>query len=126
MPPICFVTGASSFVARALVPRLARTHRLRLLVRPGQTLEQFAGIPHERVEGRLEDQGALAAGLRGADHCVHLAAVVSFCPEDRAHMFAVNADGTERLARLAPEADVRRLLHVSTISAVGSTLFSMP
>ena len=121
MPPTCFVTGASSFVARALVPRLAQTHRLRLLVRPGQTLAQFASIPHQRVEGRLEDEGALAAGLRGADHCVHLAAVVSFCPEDRAHMFAVNADGTERLARLAHEADVRRLLHVSTISAVGYT-----
>jgi len=117
--PLCFVTGASSFVARALVPRLARTHRLRLLLRPGQQLEQFAGITHERVEGRLDDEAALAAGLRGADHVVHLAAIVSFRPEDRQQMFAVNADGTERLARLALAAGVRRLLHVSTISAVG-------
>jgi len=50
---------------------------------------------------------------------VHLAALVSFRPEDRAAMFAVNAAATERLAALARAAGVRRLLHMSTISAVG-------
>ncbi|MGC6486364.1 MAG: NAD-dependent epimerase/dehydratase family protein [Planctomycetota bacterium] len=119
MLPLCFVTGASSFVARALVPRLARTHRLRLLLRPGQTPTAFERLTYQRVDGRLEDSDALERGLRGADRVVHLAAVVSFCPEDRGRMFAVNADGTERLARLALAAGVRRFLHVSTISAVG-------
>ncbi len=119
MLPLCLVTGASSFVARALVPRLGRTHRLRLLVRAGQRLEQFAAIPHERVEGRLDDHDALSRGLAGVDRVVHLAAVVSFCDEDRGRMFAVNADGTALLAGLAREAGVRRFLHVSTISAVG-------
>lgn len=118
MQPLCFVTGASSFVARALVPRLAVGHRLRLLVRPGQHLPQFQGIPHERVEGRLEDEAALAAALRGVDHVVHLAALVSFRPADRAAMFVANRDGTERLAQLALAAKVRRFLHVSTISAI--------
>lgn len=119
MRPLCFVTGASSFVARALVPRLAAGHRLRLLVRPAQHLEQFAGIDHERVEGRLEDDAILRDALRGVDRVVHLAALVSFRPEDRAKMFAINVDGTARLAHLARAAAVRRFLHVSTISAVG-------
>jgi dihydroflavonol-4-reductase len=119
--PTCLVTGASSFVARALVPRLVRTHRLRLLVRPGQRLAHFASVPHERVEGRLADEAALAEGLRGVDTVVHLAAIVSFCSEDRQRMFEVNAAGTERLLQLALGAGVRRALHVSTISAVGYT-----
>mgnify|MGYP003624604531 CR=1 FL=1 len=121
MQPLCFVTGASSFVARALVPRLAVGNRLRLLVRPGQHLSQFANVPHERVEARLEDEAALAEGLRDVDRVVHLAALVSFRPADRDEMFVVNRDGTERLARLALAANVRRFLHVSTISAVGYT-----
>ncbi|MEC8252696.1 MAG: NAD-dependent epimerase/dehydratase family protein [Planctomycetota bacterium] len=121
MLPTCLLTGASSFVARALVPRLAQTHRLRLLVRPGQRLAHFASIPHERVEGRLEDEAALAAGLRGVDVVVHLAAIVSFCHEDRQRMFAVNEEGTQRLLQLSLAAGVRRALHVSTISAVGYT-----
>lgn len=118
MPPVCFLTGASGFVGRHLAPRLARTHRLRVLVRPGQQLPQLAALGTERVEGRLEDPGALAAGCAGADCVVHLAALVSFRPEDRAAMFAANADAVGALADAALAARVGRLLHVSTISAV--------
>ncbi|MFK7739934.1 MAG: NAD-dependent epimerase/dehydratase family protein [Planctomycetota bacterium] len=119
MAPLCFVTGASGFLGRALVPRLARSFRLRLLVRTGQELPQFADIAHERVEARLEDHKALASGLAGCAHVVHMAALVSFRREDRAAMFSCNSDGTANLARLAQQAGVRRFLHVSTISAVG-------
>ena len=116
---ICFVTGASGFVARHLVPRLARDHRLRLLVKQDQHLPHFDAFAPERVAGRLDDEGALAAGLRGADVVVHLAAIVSFRPEDRSAMFATNARATATLAELALRAGVRRFLHVSTISAIG-------
>lgn len=118
MQPLCFVTGASSFVARALVPRLAAGHRLRLLVRPEQQLPHFAGIDHELAEGRLEDATALRKALSGVDRVVHLAALVSFRPEDRSAMLSINAKATERIAQLALEARVKRFLHVSTISAV--------
>ncbi|MBM4061371.1 MAG: NAD-dependent epimerase/dehydratase family protein [Planctomycetes bacterium] len=118
MPPSCFLTGAAGFVGRHLVPKLATGYRLRLLLRPGQQTTHLRGIDHERIDGRLEDREALAAGVRGADLVVHLAALVSFRPEDRAAMFSVNAEGTAALAGLARAAGVRRLLHVSTISAV--------
>jgi dihydroflavonol-4-reductase len=118
VPPLCFVTGASGFVGRHLVPRLAGSHRLRLLLRPGQAVPQFAGIDHERIDGELADHEALRAGCTGADLVVHLAALVSFRREDRAAMFAVNTDATAALAAAAREAGVQRLLHVSTISAI--------
>ncbi len=118
MPPLCFVTGASGFVGQHLIPRLARAHRLRLLLRPGQQPPEFAAIEHERVDGRLDDLGALARGCRGADVVVHLGALVSFRPEDRAAMFAVNAAATANLAAAATAAGVQRFLHCSTISAI--------
>ncbi len=118
MRSTCFLTGASGFVGRHLVPKLAGRHRLRILVRPGQELPQLGGIEHDRVEGRLDDDAALARGVQGADVVVHLAALVSFCREDRAAMFAVNTDATARLAAAARAAGVRRMLHCSTISAV--------
>ena len=118
VPPICFLTGASGFVGRHLAERLAATHRLRVLVRPGQELPHLVALPHERIEGRLEDPDALARGCRSADIVVHLAAMVSFRREDRGALFAANADATANLASAARRANVRRFLHVSTIAAV--------
>ncbi len=117
--PVCFLTGASGFVGANLAPMLAQRWRVRCLVRPGQPLPQLAGIEHERVEGSLEDDRALARGSTGADIVVHLAAIVSFRREDRPAMQRVNVDATARLCALAREHGVRRLLHMSTISAIG-------
>lgn len=118
MAPVCFLTGASGFVGRHLAPLLARDFRLRALTRPGQELPWLQGLDVERVEGRLADREALARGCRSADVVVHLAALVSFQPEERGAMFAANAVATGDLADAALAAGVRRMLHVSTISAV--------
>lgn len=116
MNSVCFVTGASGFVGRHLLPLLTPNHRVRALVRPGQELP--GDVEFEPVEGRLDDREALARGVAGADLVVHLAALVSFRREDRAAMQRINVDATATLAALARAAGVRRLLHVSTISAV--------
>jgi dihydroflavonol-4-reductase len=118
MPPLCFVTGATGFVGRHLAPLLARDYRLRVLVRPGRTMP-FAGDLAERLEGDLDDREVLARGVAGAELVVHLAALVSFRAEDDAAMQRINADATAVLAALSRAAGVARLLHVSTISAVG-------
>ncbi|MBX3464836.1 MAG: NAD-dependent epimerase/dehydratase family protein [Planctomycetes bacterium] len=118
MRPLCFLTGASGFVGAHLAPRLGAQFRLRVLVRPGPLPPHLESLAGERIDGRLDDPDALRRGTRGADVVVHLAALVSFRPEDRAAMFAVNADATARLAAIARAAGVRRFLHCSTISAV--------
>ncbi|MCR9244971.1 MAG: NAD-dependent epimerase/dehydratase family protein [bacterium] len=116
MKEICFVTGASGFVGRHLLPRLAARYRIRALVRPGQRLA--GDVEFEPIAGRLDDEPALARGVEGADIVVHLAALVSFRREDHAAMRRANVEATARLAALAHGASVRRFLHCSTISAV--------
>lgn len=98
---------------------LARDHRVRVLTRPGRELPFDAGLVAERIDGDLCERETLARGVDGAALVVHLAALVSFRREDRAEMQRVNADATAELAALARAAQVGRLLHVSTISAVG-------
>ncbi len=103
------VTGATGFVGRALLERLARSgHRLRALSRRGD-------VPGAAtVEGALDDPAALARLVRDADAVVHLAGLVK---SPRPTAFAdINAGGTERLARaMAPGRG--RLLLVSSLAA---------
>ncbi len=114
------VTGATGFVGSSLTRVLhERGYALRCLIRPGATASNLRGLPHERVDGTLEDEGVLRDALRGVDGVVHLAALVSFDKRDRQRMFEINVAGTERLASLARQQGVRRFLHVSSTSAVG-------
>ncbi|MBL8723081.1 MAG: NAD-dependent epimerase/dehydratase family protein [Planctomycetes bacterium] len=116
--PWCFVTGATGFVGRHLLPRLAEQYRLRCLVRTPKPAPQLARVPFAAVPGDLGDAAALAAGVRDAEVVVHLGALVSYQPRDRAAMFRINAEATAALASAARLAGVRRFLHVSSIAAI--------
>lgn len=103
------VTGATGFVGRALIERLARGDlKLRALSRG----RDVAGA--DAIMGDLDDPASLAALVEGADQVVHLAGIVkSPRPADFAR---VNAEGTARLARaMAP--GTGRLLLVSSLAA---------
>jgi len=116
MSATTLVTGASGFLGHSLLPLLAGAgHRLRCLVRDAS----FATTHGETMVGSLEDEASLTTALAGIEVVVHLAALVSFSRRDRAASFAINRDGTRRLAALARVAGVRRFLHVSSVVAVG-------
>ena len=103
------VTGATGFVGRALIERLARSgHALRALSRN----RAVAGA--RTIMGDLDDAAALTDLVRDAGHVVHLAGLVK---SPRALDFArINVAGTERLARaMAPGSG--HLVLVSSLAA---------
>jgi nucleoside-diphosphate-sugar epimerase len=55
------------------------------------------------------------------DAVVHSAAIVSFHRKDRAKMYQVNIEGTANVVNMALEAGIRRLVHISSIAALGRT-----
>lgn len=117
------VTGASGFVGRALLERLAATssHDVRGAVRR-PVAEPVAGIDYRFVAG-LDREADWLGALEGCDTVVHAAARVHVMRETVTDPLAefrrVNVEGTEALARQAVSAGVRRFVFVSSIKVNG-------
>ncbi len=115
---LVLITGATGFVGRHLVDRLAREgHTCRALVRHGTDAEDLEAQGVAVVRGSLADEHALLQAARDADAIVHLAG--SRGARTEAEMLEINARGTARLAEasLAAAPSLRRFVYVSTLAA---------
>ena len=59
--------------------------------------------------------------MEGIDTVVHAAAIVSFVRKTRKQMYQVNVEGTANVVNMALEKNVRRLIHISSVAALGRT-----
>ncbi|BCO31249.1 short-chain dehydrogenase [Thiohalobacter sp. COW1] len=110
------VTGATGFVGQAIVETLLRSGwRVRALVHRRGLDDTLTGAL-ETVSGGLGDEAALARLLEDVDAVVHVAGKVrGRGPRD---FRPVNADGVERLARLAlARPEPPRFILISSLAA---------
>jgi nucleoside-diphosphate-sugar epimerase len=57
--------------------------------------------------------------MRGITHVYHCAALVSYDPADRFSLLKINIEGTANVVNACIEAGVKKLIHVSSVSALG-------
>ncbi len=113
-----FVTGGSGFVGGELVRRLvADGHVVRALARSDETAAGLAEAGAEPVRGNLHDHAALRRGVEGCELVYHAAALVSDWAPRSAFEHA-NVEGTRNVVRACEAAGSRRLVHVSSESAI--------
>ena len=106
-----FLTGATGFLGRHLLPLLAAEHRVICLARTPPSAAQ----PNvEWVRGDLGDPAALPAQLRGVDVVLHAAALTGKAKTEQYNH--VNIAGTRSLLDAARTAGVPRFLHVSSVA----------
>lgn len=108
------LTGSTGFVGRHVAKTLSDAGlTLRLLVR--QDVRDCGFGSAQVINGSLSDEAALKELVDGASTVIHLAGAIA--APDRQAFFAVNRDGTEKLAKAAIAAQVRRFIHVSSLAA---------
>ncbi len=115
-----FLTGATGFVGwHVLRALLARGDAVRCLVRRESRAALAAALPADRVEGDLGDLDALRRGMDGAELVIHCAADYRLHVPDPGRMLETNVEGTRNVMRAAWECGVPKVVHTSTVGALG-------
>lgn len=123
--PLLLLTGATGFLGSYLLQELIeQNYRVRAIRRSPKPLPWIPAPILEKVEwvdGDVLDVVSLQEALHGVDTVIHSAAVVSFQPAERKRMYQVNVDGTANLVNMALESGTRRIIHISSVAALGRT-----
>lgn len=117
------VTGATGLVGSYVCRRLLMAGYTQLYGqrREQSQLDMVANIA-DQIEWRtadLTDYFALEDMLEGMEVVIHCAAMVSFNPRDKRTLLQVNNEGTKYLVNAALHQQVRRLIHISSVAALG-------
>ena len=115
------VTGATGLLGINLVRALAARGRgVRILVRPSSRTSHLDDVPDlERVMGDVTDRESIVRACAGVERVYHCAAVVSMWPRLAAAMWQANVVGTEHVLAAVRRTGVARLVHCSTVDAIG-------
>ena len=118
-----FVTGGTGFIGSYLLRYLLGQGymHIRALRREGSRMDLVDGIADqvEWVTGDVCDYGSLSDAMQGINFVFHCAGAVSFDPRDRHLLRQVNVEGTANIVNAALYAGVSRLIHVSSVAALG-------
>ncbi|MCS5491087.1 NAD-dependent epimerase/dehydratase family protein [Algoriphagus limi] len=70
-------------------------------------------------EADLRDPSQLESALEDVDLVIHAAGLVSFSPSDSDLLYKTNVKGTRNLVNAMLEKGVKKLIHVSSVAAIG-------
>lgn len=116
------VTGATGFIGPYLVERLvSEGHLCRCLVRPGSNIQRLENLGVEIVRGDITFPQSLQGISENVDGLLHLATLghMSNFRVTESMFHAVNVQGTINVMQEALRAGVRRVVHCSTVAAMG-------
>ena len=114
------VTGGTGFIGANVVRELlAAGATVRVLARPGGDRRALAGVKVEIADGDLTDPASVRHAVTGVQAVYHVAADYRLWARDPAVLYRANVDGTRAVLDAAAEAGVGRVVHTSSVGALG-------
>lgn len=119
------VTGGTGFLGSYIIKHLVEKGYSVRAIRRSSKLPFW--IPKEIfdkvewIEGDVLDVVTLEEAMEGVDSVIHSAAVVSFIKKEQQKMFHVNVEGTANVVNMMLEKNIRRLVYISSVAALGRT-----
>ncbi len=113
------VTGATGLVGSQIC-RLLKEKSIEFRALKRETSK----IPSELIDENwfiadILDDGAMLEAMEGVTTIIHAAAMISFYHKDNKQMELINVQGTNTVINAALKSSVTRILHISSIAALG-------
>lgn len=116
------VTGANGFLGSWLTRRLCDFgHEVTVLRRPSSDISEIVGLPVRHALGDVTNKESVFEAARGMQVVFHLAGLVAYSKKMREPMEKINVEGTEHVVEACKSSGVKRLVHVSSVAAIGAT-----
>jgi dihydroflavonol-4-reductase len=114
------VTGGTGLVGNYLLAQLvAQGKQVRALYRSSIPTDHANTAMITWVQGDILDYASLQDAMEGCTQLYHCAATVSFHPKRKAELFKINVEGTANVVNAALETGIQKMVHVSSVAALG-------
>jgi len=112
------VTGGTGLVGSHLIQRLLSEGKtIRALYRNNHPVAQSENL--EWVKGDILDVEDVEVALKGVSQVYHCAALVSFNQSDINQLYQTNVEGTTNIVNACIDAQIKKLVYVSSVAALG-------
>jgi len=119
------VTGGTGFIGAYIIKELVEKGYAVRAITHSKSVPFF--LPThiknavEWVSGDILDVTSLDEAMEGVDAVIHAAAKVSFGPKEKKSLYKINIEGTANVVNIALEKNIQRLVHISSVAAIGRT-----
>ena len=114
------VTGAGGFIGSHVVRQLLRDgQEVRAALAPGEAPTNLQGLAVETVEVDVTNPEQVDQAVQGCSSIYHLAAMYVLYAKDPGRIYEVNVGGTQNVMEAAKTHQIRKVVHTSSIAAVG-------
>lgn len=120
------ITGGCGFLGQFITKQLLQTPncpRLKIIdLKPNSAaLYDFTNEQNLNtvLDKDISDYDSIAPEFKDADCVIHLAGIVSFSLKDKGLLTNVNVNGTRNVLKAAAENNIKTVIHVSSVAALG-------
>ncbi|HET7119173.1 MAG TPA: NAD-dependent epimerase/dehydratase family protein [Hanamia sp.] len=112
------VTGAAGLVGKEVVKQLLDSgEKVKAIYHSSPV--SLSHLNLEIAQCDILDVTELEKVMQGITHVYHSAAIVSYDPKDKQRLLKINIEGTANVVNACIDAGVKKLVHVSSVAALG-------
>ena len=113
------VTGGTGYIGSNLVKKLYnRKNKITVFANiPSHPF--LEGLKLKKIVGDVRDYDAVESAVKGCDYVYHLAACSLNSSREKEKIFSTNVLGTENVMKACLKSNVKKVVHVSSCSALG-------